>query len=279
MVNAFGSIINGLIASGPVQEEGDAVVNGIRICGKCMAPKQAHVEILGEMRLVPVLCDCQTAERNRREEEYRKAREIERRERMRRNGITNAEWQNATFADDDGRDADSGTKCRNYVKNFATMAETNVGLMLYGDVGCGKTFLAGCIANALIEQDYSVLMASLPGLIAEVNADFCENREKIMDRIERCGLLILDDVGVERSTEYSIEQSYEIINARYKSGKPLVITTNLTPQDLTAPALDRRRMYDRLIEMCAPVLVKGRSRRVEIANEKRAAAMRMLEGL
>ena len=174
---------------------------------------------------------------------------------------------------------EAGTKCRNYIKNFATMAETNVGLMLYGDVGCGKTFLAGCIANALIEQDYSVLMASLPGLIAEVNADFGENRKEIMDRIERCRLLILDDVGVERSTEYSIEQSYEIINARYKSGKPLVITTNLTPQDLTAPALDRRRMYDRLIEMCVPVLVKGRSRRVEIANEKRAAAMRMLEGL
>ncbi|NLA53195.1 MAG: AAA family ATPase, partial [Clostridiales bacterium] len=70
---------------------------------------------------------------------------------------------------------------------------------------------------------------------------------------------------------------YEAINARYKSGKPLIITTNLTFQQLQEEQnLALRRIYDRVIEKCIPLLVKGESRRGEIAGEKRREAMKVL---
>jgi DNA replication protein DnaC len=100
-----------------------------------------------------------------------------------------------------------------------------------------------------------------------------------MGRISRADLLVLDDFGVERTTEYAIEQSYEIVNTRYKSGKPMVITTNLTLQEMQQePLLQKRRIFDRVIEKCIPVLVQGDSRRREIAEAKRREAMTLLEG-
>ena len=75
-------------------------------------------------------------------------------------------------------------------------------------------------------------------------------------------LLILDDLGVERKSEYMQEMVYKIVNARYVAGTPVVVTTNLTPDELTKTAdLGYARTYDRLLEKCLPIKVDGRSRR------------------
>ena len=81
--------------------------------------------------------------------------------------------------------------------------------------------------------------------------------------------VILDDFGMERGTEYGLEQVYNVIDSRYRSRKPLIVTTNLTLDSLQNP-LDtaHARIYDRLLEMCAPILFTGENFRRETAQAK-----------
>ena len=79
----------------------------------------------------------------------------------------------------------------------------------------------------------------------------------------------IDDFGMERGTEYGLEQVYNVIDSRYRSRKPLIVTTNLTLDSLQNP-LDtaHARIYDRLLEMCAPILFTGENFRRETAQAK-----------
>lgn len=276
---AFTNALSSMIYT-PVAEEGDYHEDGLLFCGKCRTRRQMEIDLLGDgvLRKVPVMCDCQ-AEENERQISEDKAHEARmNQERRRLEGISSEQWRQASFVDDDRRDERASEVCMRYAKNFEQMQNSNMGLMLYGEVGSGKTFLAACIANALLEQGSRVMMASLPTLIAQMGADFGEERADILRRVTNADLLVLDDVGVERDTEYSMEQAYEVINARYKSGKPLVVTTNLSMRDLKGVnALSKSRIYDRLKELCHPVLVKGGSRRAGIASKK--TALDLLEGI
>ena len=89
------------------------------------------------------------------------------------------------------------------------------------------------------------------------------------DRLCGYPLLVIDDFGMERGTEYALEQIYNIIDSRYRSRKPLIVTTNLTLTELkktqdTAHA----RIYDRLLELCIPIACTGPSMRKNIGQAK-----------
>lgn len=280
MSQDFADAFDVMAAMVPTHEEPDDYIeNGLRHCAKCRTPKQMHLEVFEQQRIVPVMCDCRAKAHDEREAAEKARKEARIRENRRSEGISDLRWHTSTFEHDDQRDKKASQVCRNYADNFTVMMEANSGLLLYGDVGTGKTFLAACIANAVLEQGHSVVMTSLPTLIAQMGADFGEDREDILFRIRRADLLVLDDVGVERSTEYSTEQAYEVINARYKSGKPLIVTTNLSLADIKGdPRLGRSRINDRLVELCIPVCVTGQSRRAQIAGLKRQATIDLLEG-
>ena len=95
-------------------------------------------------------------------------------------------------------------------------------------VGTGKSYLAACIANALMEQEISVRMTNFSAILNDLTASF-EGRNEYIERLCRFPLLILDDFGMERGTEYGLEQVYNVIDSRYRSRKPLIVTTNLKP--------------------------------------------------
>ena len=79
-----------------------------------------------------------------------------------------------------------------------------------------------------------------------------------ISRLCRYPLLILDDFGMERGTEYGLEQVFNVIDSRYRSRKPLIVTTNLTLAELQHPKdTAHSRIYDRLLAMCAPVRFTG----------------------
>lgn len=260
-------------------EESDYTQNDLLYCGKCDTPRQMWLDVLDDRMLVQIPCECRAAELDRKEAADRQRKHQEKLEKRRASGVADRKWHECTFAKDDRQDAETSDKCMRYAENFDEMLRSDTGLLLYGGVGTGKTFLAACIANALVDAGKYVLMVNLPSLIAAMNADYGAQREYYNDKITRAHLLILDDFGVERDTEFSIEQVYEIINARYKTGKPLIVTTNLSMQQLRdEPLIGRRRIYDRLIEKCVPLMVKGESRRKAIAADKREAALKILEG-
>ena len=146
-----------------------------------------------------------------------------------------------------------------------------MGLLLWGNVGTGKTFFAACIANALVEQHISVRMTNFSTILNDLFSETDKN--KYLERLNDHNLLIIDDLGIERDTEYALEQVYNIIDTRYKSGKPLIITTNLTLEELKNPIdAAHKRIYDRVLGMCVPVMFNGSNfRNQEAANKMETA--------
>ncbi len=124
---------------------------------------------------------------------------------------------------------------RKYVQNWEQMKEKNIGLLIWGDVGCGKSFLAGAIANALIDQEVRVKMTNFTAILNDLSSTF-EGRNEYLNRLCSYPLLIIDDFGMERGTEYGLEQVYSVIDGRYRSKKPLIVTTNLTLTELRSAA-------------------------------------------
>lgn len=151
--------------------------------------------------------------------------------------------------------------------SFSEMIHKSAGLLLWGDVGTGKTYMAACIANALIEQEYTVKMTNFATIINDLFAS--EDKNEYTESLMRCSLLIIDDLGAERSTEYAVENVFNVIDRRYRTGKPLIITTNLhTDNMMNETSIDKKRIYDRVFEMCAPVQMKGVSKRKMSADNK-----------
>ena len=124
------------------------------------------------------------------------------------------------------------------------------------------------IANALMEQEVAVCMTNFARIMNELNNAFA-GRNEVVDRLCGYPLLVIDDFGMERGTEYALEQIYNIIDSRYRSGKPLIVTTNLTLTELKNPQdTAHARIYDRLLELCAPIACTGPSMRKNIGQAK-----------
>ena len=210
--------------------------DGLLYCGKCHKPKEAYFPkgkaLFGRDRH-PSECDCRRAERERQEKKDADKKHNAEVERLKREGFSNpAMWQ-WTFENDNGKCPQIG-KAHSYVEKWETVLSENLGYLLWGNVGSGKSYFAGCIANALMEKEIPVCMTNFATILNNLFYG-SENRNEYIIRLCSYPLLILDDFGMERGTEYGLEQVYNVIDSRYISKKPLIATTNLTPEQLRNP--------------------------------------------
>lgn len=287
-MNQIGDVIAGMVQNSLRNQEPDDYIDeeGFLCCGKCHTRKQHDVTFPAFLAAgreektirVGVLCECgkEKAEQERKAQERREFEE--RMNRLRRDGITDPAYLQYTFDQDDRRNPDVSDVCRKYVENWAEIKADNIGILFYGDVGTGKSFLACAIANALLEKLVSVSVTNFPRILNSLQGSFDDERQKRIDRLQHYSLLVIDDLGVERDTAYSVEQVYNVVDTRARSGKPLIVTTNLSMKDLqNPPSLAYKRIYDRVLEMC-PIRLKlvGESRRVDNANERKDKARRLL---
>ena len=135
----------------------------------------------------------------------------------------------------------------------------------------GQILPAVCIANALLDQDVPVLMTNFPTILARLCGTSGEDRTAFLDSLGDYNLLIIDNLGVGRNTEYALEQMFSIIDSRCRCNKPLIVTTNLKLDELKHPPdLAHARIYDRLLEMCAPIRFSGENFRKATAQDKLA---------
>ena len=130
---------------------------------------------------------------------------MERIKRRKAQGLQDRYLYDYTFANDNGQNP-LMDKARAYVENWKEAYRNNTGLLLFGDVGTGKSFFAGCIANALLDRDVPVLMTNFPTILNRLTGMFSEDRADFIASFDEYDLLIIDDLGVERSTEYAMEQ-------------------------------------------------------------------------
>ncbi len=291
--NVFGKVIDDLIGKNRANldiKDGDYINprDGLLYCAVCGEPKEGYVEMPKFMvqngydkrtkMWRPCRCD-----QERQEEEKRQKREYEMaiyiRE-LRRNSLMDDQFTDKTFEafKTDASNEKALKVCKRYVEHFDEMFEKNQGLLFYGGVGTGKSFMAACIANALLNKAYPVIMTSLVKLL-EKSQGFKENEEAMINQLCSVKLLVLDDLGAERSTDFALEKVYDIIDSRYRAKKPMIITTNIelatmkTPQDVRYS-----RLYDRILEICYPVKFEGSSRRKNEARRRFEEMKKILEG-
>lgn len=275
----------GSACDGPAPEDYTGE-DGLLYCGICHEAKERRLPVpailrddLGEAINRPRECACQRLRRAREDDAREERRHTEEVKRLRAIGLRDPRLLDCTFAADDGKDAKIGETCRRYADQWPEMRAQNIGMILWGEVGAGKTYYAACIANTLIDREVGVMMTGLPDLAARMTADYGDAREDVLDEVRRLPLLILDDVGFERTTPTGLESAYTILNTRYMSGRPLIVTTNLTPDEIKDPPnVAHKRALDRIVEMCPIVLQAKTGRRAGIAADRRAAALEILYG-
>ena len=248
-------------------EEGDYIgEDGLLYCHKCNTRKQTEVSILGMIRRPMCMCKCEAAKLAAEEEERQRRKFEERVKELRRTGFPEADMRDWTFANDDLTNEKITKAAQRYVDNFSEFRQTGKGLLLYGNTGTGKTYAACEIANALIDKGYPVLVTNFSRVLNTLQDTFA--KQDYIDGLNNFQLLVLDDLGIERETAFAKEQVYNIIDSRYRSGLPMIITTNLSMEKIKNPEdIEKRRIYDRILERCFPIEVDGANRRRKAVRE------------
>lgn len=269
----FENIVNGIAANAEktnAGKPGDYINDddGLLYCGKCHTPKQCRVEIFEKVQTVYCICKCRSDQLEAERAEQKRREWQHHIKQLRRFGFPDAEMQKWTFDKDDHANEKISDVARNYVKNFAEMKKRGKGLLFFGSVGTGKTFISACIANALIDEGRACLVTNFSRLVNEIQTGF-EGKQAKIDRLNDFDLIVIDDLAAERDTEYMGEIVQTIIDSRYRAGLPLIITTNLTGEELKKPIdIRKQRIYSRLFEMCIPIEVQGKDRRKKILKDE-----------
>ena len=244
----------------------------IKVCEKCGDPIQKDIVILNVLRRVPIVCSC------RKKELEEKAIEDENKEKQIRlnsifkNSLMDEKFKQCTF---ENWNHDIGSEkifniCSKYASNFNEAKENNIGLLIYGTPGNGKTHATACIANYLMQKGIPTICVSINKMLERIKETYSsygkEGEETVLKSLSNADLLIIDDLGTEQKNEWSASKIYNIIDSRYRNSLPTIITTNININDLEN--MYHKRTYDRLMEMCTPVVSDGKSIRAQKGKEK-----------
>lgn len=259
--------------------------DGFLVCGKCHTRRQTEItvpDLTGHSapikKLVMTPCECRRKALDEERERQRKQEEQERLAALRRQSLMTDKLADHTFEKYEitEENRENARLLKRYVNRFDKMLAENQGLLFYGECSTGKTFAAACIANCLLDQGVSVVMTSFVDILAMLQRD-PEEAEDLMTRINRVKLLIIDDLGAERDTSYALEKVYGVIDSRYRQNRPLILTTNLSLDEmLNETDVRYRRIYERVFEMCYPVEFTGEWRKAS-AYQKVNRMKKLLE--
>lgn len=160
--------------------------------------------------------------------------------------------------------------CNAYVDGWEKVKSEGWGLYLWGNVGAGKTHTATAIANELIERHFvTVMFVSVADVAARVKKTFDSTQkdqdESLFEDMKKAELLVLDDLGMEKPTDWLKEQLFLVINERYEKQMPIVVTSNQSLEDLAKAHFPQ--VASRLVEMCKAVKFTGEDRRKKLRPE------------
>ena len=264
---------------------------GFLVCGKCHTRRQVEVN-MPDLKAVPfdpkkkvrvkmpVSCRCRAERRYQEEQMLQQDKDMRAMDALKRQSLMDERLRDVSF-DSFRKTNDNAYNlklCLRYANHFDEMLAKNQGLLFYGGVGTGKTFAAACIANHLLNQRIPVIMTSFVKLLESMQG-FSEDDSALIARLNRAKLLIIDDLGAERSTDYALEKVYDIVDSRYRAKLPIILTTNLSMTELKESTDIRyTRIYDRIFEMCYPMQFKGQSWRKVEAARRFDAMKNFLEG-
>ena len=268
--------LDNLIKPASLREDEYLEKNGLIYCSKCHTARQKRIEVSGRTIEPRCMCTCQTADNEKREQERKHREFLDMVAKNRSVGLPDPELRNHTFENDLGYNSNQIEIAKQYVQHWEEFQKTASGLLLWGNVGTGKSFIAGCIANALLDKGVPVIMTNFARLLNKLTDMYSGDRNAYIDSFKRYPLMIIDDLGIERNSEFAREQVFSVIDSRYRSQLPMIVTTNLSLKKLKYPEdMARARIYDRVLERCMPIRVNDQNIR-ELNKEANLERMKRL---
>ena len=157
---------------------------------------------------------------------------------------------------------------RQYLEQLDDNIAAGRGLWIEGDIGTGKTTLAMAVSKAAIESGHTVAIYSLPRLLSRIRRTYDADASELsylafFNRLTSVDLLHLDDLGAEKKSDWVLEQLYAIVDERYATNRPMIVTTNLPVAELEDQI--GRRTVSRLTEMCQWLGLYGDDARYRVA--------------
>ena len=250
--------------------EGDHIgEDGLVYCGKCGSRKQLRVKFGDKTHVVRCVCKCESKEleEKKRQEEYEE--QMRRINRLKEASMMDKKYREVTFDKYEVREENKKVfeMAKKYADRFQDMYKKNQGLLLYGPVGTGKSFTAACIGNYLLNNAKPVIMTSFVKILQDIWEN--DREAEYITILNSASLLIIDDLGTERETDYALEKVYNIIDSRVRANKPMIITSNLELNDMMeCEDIRKKRIYDRILECCYPMYVGGKSFRMMKAAQR-----------
>ncbi|SFC52830.1 ATP-binding protein [Bacillus sp. UNCCL81] len=239
-------------------------------CGTFIPKHRVKISILNIDRWVQPVCKCmKEIEHNRiREmENFQKRADIERLFSISNLGDKFTQSTLENFQHREGTEH-AFKATRKYIEEYPNWKQD--GLLIWGAYGNGKSHLAAAVTNVLNNKGYIVVFQSVPELLERIkstfNNDNKETKQQIMKALLECDLLVLDDIGAEKLTDWVQEVMFNIIDGRYRKKLPIFYTSNLKPVELSIQI--GPRSYDRLVETSLTIENKATSFRREIAKER-----------
>ena len=239
--------------------------DGLWYCGKCSTAKQFRMpeELMkmGMPEIVGCCCACQTAREKREKAEQQLVNIISRNKELANIPEHYLSADIGTVESPDARKIGM-----NYIRNFEQMGRT--GLLLYGDVGTGKTYLAACIANDLLNKGISVKWLTSMQIVGRGNFFNESEYAEYTRNITSPDLLIIDDLGAERGTEFALERVHSLVDTRISANKPMIVTTNIDINNMgNCTDLKKKRTFDRILPATFAFAMKGISYRMKQAQK------------
>ena len=268
-----------MAASLPAATAGSAVLpdeylgrDGLARCSSCHGKRQLDIVVAGFPRRVRCMCKCQSDEYARRQAALACRSALRAAEPIPA-GLLLPGASECTFAVAERVVGEEHVrKARRYADDFAAMKDANAGLLLFGPPSCGKTLVACAVANRVRRFGYTALVTSMTRLVNELCEAKGGSRNRLVDAVCSRDLLVVDDVGAERSTSLAREQALLAIDTRCRRKLPLIVTTNLGLSQMREEQdIEKRRVYARILEACRPMALPKRDLRAEaaVANQMR----------
>lgn len=218
----------------------------LETCDKCGEATSLLIEFGRSRNAVTCACRCvrDRIEKGDKAREDAKKAENERRRMERAFG---SRVPSGSFNYDDGRNNDAMRTCHAYATGFdEARGKAKNGLFLVGKPRVGKTFAAEAVAMHLHRMGLSILMDTAAGFVQRA-----QDREPgLMERVARCDLLVVDDLGASRGTSFGNEAVLSVIDARISARRPMIVTANVMP---TSADINSQRLYGRVLERCTTV--------------------------
>lgn len=242
--------------------------DGLLYCGNCHTPKQTRIPapgMNGKEITVSCMCKCKTEERDNEERQWHEMQRLEEIKRIRECSGLSKRQMEYCFSNDNGNNKRIMDYARLYVEKWG---ETSKGLLFYGGVGNGKTFAACSIANALIDKGVHVMVTDFNYILNGMQSYSVGDKNAFIQSFTKSSLLIIDDLGTERNSDYALSVVEQVINERYNENKPLILTTNIPIDTIRNPKdIKYARVYSRIIGMTVPIMADGQDNRIKDGAE------------